>query len=73
MTGGLVIVYYRDPGSRALPPDVMYNKGIFCVETQTELQNLHKKDRFLSVYNNFTDNQGDALRRAVIDILSIRI
>lgn len=73
MTGGLVIVYYRDPGSRALPPDVMYNEDIYCVETQPELQNLNKKCRFLSVYNNFTDDQGDALRRAVRDILTIRI
>ena len=61
-----MIIYYKDPDSRQLGPDTLYNPNIYCTRTQTELQDLVRNDRFISVYNTLTDKQ----KQKIVDIVS---
>ena len=61
-----MIIYYKDPDSRHLGPETLYNPNIYCTRTQRELQDLVRNDRFISVYNTLTDKQ----KQKIVDIVS---
>lgn len=68
--GCLIILYTRDPGSRKLDQDFLYNKKIHCVTSQPELSALNQDGRFFSTYDNLTQNQKTQLRKEIVQNLT---
>ncbi|KAL4229605.1 hypothetical protein ACF0H5_012643 [Mactra antiquata] len=63
----VVIVYVRDPGSRNIEGNKLYNEDIRCVTLQRELKELNKENRFISIYDTFTLYQLENLRKLIAE------